>query len=159
MRRQVAVVVFFAVCAALGFTQESYSGPRPPKKDLPYLLEASKLIPAEVVSKTGSEADRQSVFSVPGTTSPAKTPLPEPIFLFSPDQLHADQFLLRKLESKDGHRELTLRSKAADDQDLRLTVRKLAPDLYRIEADEMLEPGQYALVPQGGSVIFCFDVY
>ncbi len=159
MRRRMAVAALVALCAALDFAQESYSGPRPPQKDVPYLLEASKLIPTEVVSSSSSEASREPVFSVPGTTSPARTPLPEPIFLFSPGQLHADQFALRKLEIKDGHRELTPRSRTSEDQDLRLTLRKLAPDVYRIEADEMLDPGPYALVPQGGNVIFCFDVY
>src|SRR5579875_2191258 len=48
MRRPMAVAALVALCAALGFAQESYSGPRPPKKDVPYLLEASKLIPPKL---------------------------------------------------------------------------------------------------------------
>lgn len=142
--------------AGILFAQSSYSGPRPPKKDVPYLIEASRLIETEVEQAPASKKTGQA-FSIPGAASTTRTPIPEPAFLFSPSQLRADEFVLRRFETKNGERELTRQSSA--DDDLHLTVRKLAPGLDRIEVDEMLDAGQYALVPQGESTIFCFDVY
>jgi hypothetical protein len=134
----------------------------PPQKDLPYLREASKLIPTEVQAVTKSKSKEGEMFSVSGTTSPARTPLPEPIFLFSPGQINAEQMALFHFEVKEGRREVTLGKHAGDDDnqpELHLTVRKLDADVYRIEAAEMLDPGEYALSPQGVNRAFCFTVY
>jgi len=138
-----------------------YSGPRPPKKDVVYLLQAEKLIETEVQQASESKAKEGGGFSVPGSTSPARTPLPEPIFLFSPNTIRPDQLVLYRLQVTNGRREgVVTNSKMEDDEnDLRLTLRRVGENLYRIEASHMLEPGEYALLPRGGNTAFCFTVY
>jgi hypothetical protein len=42
---------------------------------------------------------------------------------------------------------------------LRLTVTKLTGNLFRIEAGETLEPGEYSLSPENSNQVFCFQVY
>jgi hypothetical protein len=162
MTRRVLLKIASFLVAGQVFAQMDEANLRPPQKDLPYLLEASKLIPTEAEPTTGSKSKRGETFSVPGTTSPARTPLPEPIFLFSPGQIQAEQFALFHFEVKNGRREVTL-SKRNEDSDnpseLHLTVRKVNADVYRIEAAEMLDPGEYALCPQGVNTAFCFTVY
>jgi hypothetical protein len=140
--------------------QEKYSGPRPPKKDVPYLLEADKLVAVEVQQASQSSSKEGQIFSVPGTTSTARTPVPEPIFLLSADKIAPDQLGIYRFEVKDGRREVLIgKHKTEDDQILRLTVRQLDAGLFRIEASEMLDPGEYALSPQGVNTAFCFTVY
>ena len=39
------------------------------------------------------------------------------------------------------------------------SVRKLAAGLFRIEAAEYLENGEYSLSPEGENIAFCFTVY
>lgn len=162
MTRRVLLRVASFLVAGQVFAQTNEANVRPPQKDLPYLLEAAKLIPTEVQPATGSKSKGGEMFSVPGTTSPARTPLPEPIFLFSPGQIQAEQFALFHLEVKNGHREVTVSKHSESDDnpsELRLTIRKVNPDVYRIEAAEMLDPGEYALSPQGVNKAFCFTVY
>lgn len=159
MKQRVPLAALSACIAAGVLFAQPYSGPRPPKKDVPYLLQASRLIETEVQREPASKTKEGQLITVPGATSPARTPIPEPVFLFSPDRLRADQLVLRRFEAKNGQRELVLRGSSDAESDFHLTLRKLAPDLYRIEADEMLDAGQYALVPQGESTIFCFAVY
>ena len=138
-----------------------YSGPRPPKKDVVYLLQAEKLIETEVQQSSESKSKEGRVFSVPGTRSPARTPVPEPIFLFSPNTIRPDQLVLYRLEVMNWHREGVAANRKMEDteNDLRLTLRKLDEGLYRIEASHMLEPGEYGLLPRGGNTAFCFTVY
>jgi len=144
--------------------QQKSAGPKPPKNDLPYLLEAQKLIPTEIqtLSRSGSKDD--TTITVSGTTSPARTPLPEPIFLFSPGQINAAQFELFRFHVTNGHREWS-KNKQQNPQDeepeeiLRLTLRPVAEGVIRIEAAEMLNPGEYALIPKDQKTAFCFTVF
>ncbi len=139
---------------------QKYAGPRPPNKDVPYLLEAEKLIETEAQRASESKSKEGQIFSVPGTTSPARTPLPEPIFLFASDKINADQLGLYHFGVRNGRREVVLGKKKDDDEEtLRLTLRRLDEGLYRIESAQMLEPGEYSLSPQGENTAFCFTVY
>src|SRR4051794_13971583 len=88
--------------SAVALPQEKYSGPKPPNKDLPYLLHGDKLIATEVEQATQSNTKEGQVFFVPGTTAPARTPLVEPIFLFSPDHFRAEQLGLFRFEVRNG---------------------------------------------------------
>jgi hypothetical protein len=36
---------------------------------------------------------------------------------------------------------------------------RLDKDLYKLEAVESLEPGEYSLSPEGSDQVFCFQVY
>jgi hypothetical protein len=155
-------VAFFSLLLLIAArAQQAYSGPRPPKKDLVYLLQAQRLIETEVQQASESKSKEGQVVSVPGTTSTARTPLPEPIFLFSPGAIRADRLVLYRFEATNGRREVVIsKRKAEDDEhDLRVTLRKLDESLYRIEASHMLEPGEYALLPQSSTIAFCFTVY
>jgi hypothetical protein len=160
MTRRELLTVFPLSFALAAQAQEKYSGPRPSQKDLPYLLEADKLVPVERQQASESNSKAGQVLSVPGTTSKARTPLPEPIFLLWAEKITPDQLGIYRFEVKDGRREVVIgRHKSEDDEVLRLTVRPLDEGLFRIEASEMLDPGEYALSPEGANTAFCFTVY
>lgn len=149
--------ISFAVTAR---AQGKYSGPRPPKKDIPYLLEAQKLIQTEVQQARQSKSQEGQIFSVPGANSTARTPLPEPIFLFSPEKIDPTQLQLYRFVVNGGRRDVMIGKQDSDEEEnLRLTLRKLDESLYRIEASHMLDPGEYALSPHGSNTAFCFTVY
>ncbi len=42
---------------------------------------------------------------------------------------------------------------------MHLSLRRLGDGLYRIEANEFLPNGEYALSPEGSNTVFCFQVY
>jgi hypothetical protein len=42
---------------------------------------------------------------------------------------------------------------------LRLMVTRLAPGLSKLEANETLFPGEYALTPEGSNQVFLFQVF
>lgn len=140
---------------------EKYTGTRPPKKDTLYLVHADKLVETEVVVARQSNSKDASVFSVPGAESPAKTPLAEPIFLLWSDQISPDALGLFRFDVRNGNREISLsgkRGKYASKQ-FHLSVRKLEPGLYRIEASEPLDNGEYSISPEGSNTAFCFSVF
>ncbi len=129
---------------------------------MPYLLEADKLVETEVQQASQSKSKEGQVLSVPGTTSTARTPLPEPIFLFLSEKISPDQLGLYRFEIKEGRREAILGKHKSDEDEqevFHLTVRKLDAGLSRIEAAEMLNPGEYSLSPEGVDTAFCFTVY
>lgn len=153
---------FSAALAGTAKAQTKYSGPRPSQKDLPYLLEAQRLIATEPEPATESKSKEGKGFSVPGTSSSARTPLPEPIFLLAPGKINAEQLALYRLQVNNGQREAVLNQPSDDEdnpEDLRLTLRILDQGLYRIEASHMLDPGEYALKAPNNNTAFCFTVY
>jgi len=146
--------MFLAVVLAFG---QKYTGPRPPKPDVVYLVHADTLVATEAV-----EASQQKLtFMVPGTTSTARTPLSEPIFLIESDKISAQSLELYKMEVKGGKREVTIvqRRTRGGPKPLRLSVTNLDGKIYKIEADEELENGEYALSPNGSNTVFCFEIY
>jgi len=147
--------------AALAAQAEDYKGPRPPKADVLYLVHASNLIPTEVLEAQLESKKDNDTYSVPGAASPVKTPLAEPIFLIRSEKIKAADLGLFKFEVKNGRRQVTLSSKRrrGDPGILHLSVTKLDKDLYRVEADQVLENGQYSLSPTGANTVFCFEVY
>jgi hypothetical protein len=144
--------------AALAIQAEDYKGPRPPKADVLYLVHASNLISTEVLTAQQDSKKDTDTFTVPGAASPARTPLAEPIFLFRSDRIKPDDLGLFKFEVKNGKRTLTL-SLRRKKGELHLSITKLEKDLYRVEADEVLENGEYSLSPSGSNTVFCFEVY
>src|ERR1700744_4492150 len=72
--------------AALAFGQK-YTGPKPPKPDLPYLVHADNRVPTEVSESKPETKHNDVMYTVPGTSSPARTPLAEPIFLMESDKI------------------------------------------------------------------------
>jgi hypothetical protein len=154
---RLAGVLLFAAALCFG---ADYDGPRPPKPDLPYLLHASNLIPTEAVEAKEEQKKDDVTYVIEGAASPAKTPLAEPIFLLEADKLSPERLELYPLEVKGGRREITInQKKRKGPRPLRILVTRLADRLYRIEASEMLENGQYSLSPADSNRAFCFEVY
>ena len=148
------------LAATLAFGADDYTGPRPPKADVLYLVHASTLVPTEVTEAQQDGKKDDTTFSVAGAASSAKTPLAEPIFLIRSEKIRPDALELYRFEVKNGRRQLTLSKKRSEKSGpFHLAVTKLDKDLYRVEADEALENGEYSLSPNGSNAVFCFQVY
>lgn len=145
---------------AMAVFAQKYTGPRPPKPDWPYLMHADNLIPTELSEAKEQTRKDEITYVITGASSPAKTPLASPIFLFQAGKLPPERLQLFKVEVKAGQREITFRKKKQTARPLRLSISRLTSDnLYRIEADESLENGEYTLSPEGSNQVFCFQVY
>lgn len=160
MRNVMRWLYFLLIGAGLAFGQK-YTGPRPPKPDLPYLVHADNLIPTEASDSKPETKKNEVIYSVPGTSSPARTPLAEPIFLIESDKISAQSLELYKVDVKNGRREVAMSQKRSRSgpKALRLSVTRLDRNLYRVEVDEEIENGEYALSPNGSNAVFCFEVY
>jgi hypothetical protein len=154
------LLILFA-SALLTQAQQKYTGPRPPKPDIVYLVHADNLIPTEVGDAKQESKKNETLYTIAGTSSPARTPLAEPIFIIESDKISAQSLELYKLDVKNGHREVTTVQKRTrgGPRPVRVSVTRLDRGLFRLEADEELENGQYALSPNGTNTVFCFEVY
>ncbi len=150
------VLVLLAIAAFAGFAQK-YEGPRPPKPDLPFLKHAESLVPTEpVVAKEEGKA-KNSTFVIEGATSTAVTPLASPIFLLKAEKVDPQRMELYKLESKGGRRTVVPAKQAP----IRMEINRLTPDqIWRLEVDESLEPGEYSLTvaEDPSNQAWCFKV-
>jgi hypothetical protein len=160
--KSISLLLATVVLAALPGFAAKYSGPRPPKPDIPYLMHADNLTPTEVNDAKEDNKKGDTVYSIPGVSSAARTPLAEPIFLIETKNISPDRLGLFKLDVKNGRREVSISQKRRrSGRPLRLSVTRLDDNLYRIEVDENLglENGQYCLTPEGSNQVFCFEVY
>ncbi len=150
-----------ALIAASLFAAEKYNGPVPPKPDIPYLLHASNLIETEVTQAREENKKNDTTFIVPGASSSVRTPLAEPIFIIDSRTVSAESFELYRLDVKGGNREVSVNSsrRRGGSHALHLAVKQLSGHLYRVEVDEPLENGQYALSSNGDNHAFCFEIY
>ena len=139
---------------------QKYTGPRPPKPDLPYLKHADSLIATEVLEAREEKGKKDDItYVVAGPASPVKTPLASPIFLFWREKLAPESLELYRLESRSGRRELLVSPKKPG-KAIRMTVTRLTSDgLYRIEVEESLEAGEYSISPRESNRVFCFAVF
>jgi hypothetical protein len=148
----------FLAGACAAFAQK-YDGPRPPKPDIPYIKHADNLIPTEAVQAKEDKRKEDTLYTIDGENSSARTPLAEPIFLLLSDKLQADKLQLYRLETKNGHREI-LMGKRKGPMPIRMEVTRLGSDnIYKLEVDEELMPGEYSLNPEGSNQVFCFQVF
>jgi hypothetical protein len=148
------------LAAALAASAQKYTGPRPPKPDIPYLKHAADLIPIESTEAKEEKGKKDEVvYAIAGLNSPVRTPLASPIFLFQSDKLAPDKLQLFKLESRNGRREILFGPKKQPQAILMKVMRLDSANLYRIEVDEGLEPGEYSITPQGSNQVFCFQVF
>src|SRR5215467_1714665 len=156
--RTLSLILLLVPAAGLA---QKYSGPRPPKRDTVYLLHADNLVPTEMVEAKQDSKKNEIQYTVDGTASSARTPLAEPIFIFESDKIQPQSLELYRFEVKNGRREVTMvqRRTRGGPKPLRLSVTRLEGKLYRIEADEALENGEYGLSPNGSNAVFCFEVY
>lgn len=147
------------LCAALAVAQK-YTGPRPPKADVLYLVHADNLVPTEVVEAHQETKKNDVTYTIQGPGSSAKTPMSEPIFIIESDKILPQSLELYKMEVKSGHREVTMALRhTRGNKPLRLSVTRLDKGLYKVEADQELENGQYAVSPNGVNTVFCFEVF
>ncbi len=151
-----ALLFLVSLCCAA-----DYKGPRPPKPDIPYLLHGSKLIETEAVEAKEEQGKKdETTYEIEGAASTAKTPLAEPIFLMESDKISPDRLELYRLEVKNGRREITIsQRRRKGPRQFRVTVTRVADRLYRIEAGESLEDGEYSLSPADSNRAFCFTIY
>jgi len=149
--------VYLLLPLTLAFAADKYDGPRPPQTDMAYLVHADNLLPTEALDAKSESG----VYTVPGPASPARTPLAEPIFLIESDKVLAERLELYRWDVKGGHRELSASKgkRKSGSRPLHLSVNKLDGKLYRVEASEPLEPGEYSLSPNDSNKVFCFEVY
>lgn len=157
LRFVLSLVAISAACVAA----EKYSGPMPPKPDVLYLLEANHLIETETGQAREESKKDATIYSISGPSSPARTPLAEPIFIIDARQVAPDRMELYKLDVRGGNREVSLsnKSRKGGNRPLHLMVTKLGEHLYKVEADEPLENGEYAISPSGENRVFCFQIF
>ncbi|MCS7024549.1 MAG: hypothetical protein NZV14_07090 [Bryobacteraceae bacterium] len=156
--RAALLVVISASCAL----PQKYNGPRPPKPDRLYLLHATNLIETEVTEAREEKRKDDIAYVVDGASSPAKTPLAEPIFLIECKSIQPEKLQLYRLEvTKSGKREIVFPGKRRKDgpRPLHLTIKRLGEGIYRVEANEYLPNGEYAISPEGSNTVFLFQVY
>lgn len=159
--RRVKTATVLALLALPLLGADRYTGPRPPKADLPYLQHADNLVETES-GMASMETRKDATYAiVAGTTSKARTPLAEPIFLVQTNKFQADKFEIYKMELKDGKREVLVDHKKPKnlERPVHILITRLDDKLYRIEVDEPLENGEYVLTPQGSDDVFAFTIY
>ena len=155
------LIASFILGATL-FGAETYDGPRPPKQDVPYLLHADRLVETEVQQAHQESKKGDINYTIDGANSPAKTPLAEPIFILDSKNIDANSLGLYRLDSRNGHREITMsggRKRRGGGRPIHVLVTPLGGHLYKIEADEHLDEGEYSLSPSDSNTVFCFAVY
>ena len=140
---------------------DKYTGPRPAKADVPYLLHAANLVETE--SGEAKEEARKDgrAYILNGAASQVRTPLAEPIFLIRVEKLNPDKLALYPLEVKNGNREIFFPTRPKKDsaRPVHTIVTRVADGLFRLEANEGLDNGEYALSPDGTNQVFAFQIY
>jgi len=157
MRPRLFLLVL-SFCAPL--MAQKYSGPMPPKPDVPYLLHADNLVQPEV-SEAREEGKKDDItYVIAGAASTVKTPLASPVFLLLADKTQPDRLEMYRLDVKNGRREASFsRKKRKSARPIRISVHPLGESIYRLEVDETLENGEYSITPAGTNQVFCFSVY
>ena len=157
--RRILPLVCTAMAALATGNAQNYTGPPPPKPDLPYIQHATNLIATEAVEAKEQKSKDDAVYTIDGENSSSKTPLALPIFLIKADKLNPASLQMYRLESKDGHRELTGSAKKTAEP-IHVQVTRLGPDnIYKLDVYNGLDPGEYALTAEGWKQMFCFQVY
>lgn len=138
-----------------------WDGPRPPKPDVPYLLHARNLVELEVNQASEQRRRDKLIYTIPGPHSTAKTPVPEPMFLFLSEKIRPEDLEIYRLEVRDGMRQIVFDQDDPEDnpRPIRFTIKKLDENLYLIEVQQILENGEYSISPRGSNVVFCFQEY
>jgi hypothetical protein len=124
-------------------------------------------VETEAKDATNHHNKQGSFYMIAGAAAPAKTPLAEPIFILESDKLNPGSLELYRLDVKGGNREITIPKntgrgtlrRSGGPKQYRLSYTKIGDRLFRIEASETLENGQYSLSPTDSDRAFCFEVY
>jgi hypothetical protein len=157
--RRILPLVCTAMAALATAIAQKYTGPAPPKPDLPYIQHATDLIATEAVDVKEQKTKDDTVYTIDGENSSSKTPLALPIFFIKADKLNPASLEMYRLESKDGHRVLTASAKK-NAEPIHVQVTRLGPDnIYKLDVYNGLDAGEYALTAEGWKQMFCFQVY
>src|SRR6266545_4036702 len=103
MRHCALLLPLMAACL---LPAQKYTGPRPAKPDVPYLVHADNLVATEVAEAKEEKRKDDLLYVVAGAASPVKTPLAAPILLMQAEKLQPERLQLFKLDSKGGQREI-----------------------------------------------------
>jgi hypothetical protein len=138
-----------------------YTGPVPPKADVPYLLHANKLVEMDAGTASEEKKKDDTLYAVSGATAQAKTPLAEPIMVLKADKIDPDRIALYKFDARGGRREVLIPRvvKRNSLRPIRISVVKLSDRLFKLEAQEFCDIGEYCLSPEGSNQVFCFSVF
>src|SRR5580704_10859115 len=109
MPRTILLAAALSACSALA--ADNYTGPKPPKPDLHYLMHGSNLVPTEIKEAKEEKKGAETVYTIAGATSSAKTPLPEPRFILDAQSIAPEHMELFKVDARDNLREVTLTAK------------------------------------------------
>jgi hypothetical protein len=154
MRR---IWLFLSAALVAAFAQK-YTGPRPDKPDLIYIKHGDRLVATEAVTAKQEKKKDQTFYTVEGANSSTKTPLALPVFLLLADKLNPNRLGLYRMDSSEGHRAVVL-GVGQSSEAIRLEIKRLDGNLYWIEVGDGLEPGEYAISPEGSNQAFCFQVF
>jgi hypothetical protein len=138
--------------------QQRYDGPPPPKKDLPYLVQAGSLVETEQGTAQPREDANQTTYIVPGANSPVKTTAAIPAIVIDVSKIDLQSLQFFRLESRDGHREIVFPKRAKPPRPVPMVTTRLGGSLFKLEAADDLPKGEYSLTPQGSNAVFCFAV-
>jgi hypothetical protein len=142
---------------ALAAQGPKYTGPLPSKADRPYIKHVNNLVETEAVEFKEAKTASDIIYTTPGESSPAKTPLALPVFLIKAEKLSPERLQMYRLEAKQGHREMTLSGRKATVIHVTVT-RSTADGLFRLDVADDLESGQYVLSLEGTNRGFCFEI-
>jgi hypothetical protein len=157
--RRILPLVCTAMAAMATANAQKYTGPAPPKPDLPYIQHATNLIATEAVDVKEQKNKDDTLYTIAGENSSSKTPLALPIFFIKADKLNPASLQMYRLESKDGHRELTASAKKSAEPIHVQVTRVDADNIYKLDVYNGLDAGEYALTAEGWKQMFCFQVY
>lgn len=135
-------------------TQTKKVLPKPERKDVIYIVHAATLVQTEVARVNPKQSPEGAVWSIPGETSPARTPLALPIFTLDAASIDARKLGLYPFEAKGGRRELTSKT-----EPILITVSPISASLYRVEVVNEIPNGEYALTVPDSNQFFCFTVF
>lgn len=162
MFRAAALCACYLLLASLaaGQAAKKWTGPRPEKPDIPFLLHVDRLVETESGMASENKSKDGSLYTVPGAASAVKTPMAEPIFLFQAGKINPERMTLFKMETKGGQRSLLLPEPGKRKKDAArpvfMLVTALDKGLFKLEVNEYLADGEYCLSPDGSNQVFCF---
>lgn len=153
-----AVLLTLAPFALIG--AEKYRGPVPEVADVPHLMHADNLIPLETANASEKTNKDRITYTLEGAASTVRTPMSEPIFIIKTNS-DPQKLTLYPFEIEKGSRSITFNSRKPKDNpsSIRFTIEKLDEGLYKLEVQQYMQNGEYALSPDGSNVVFAFQVY
>jgi hypothetical protein len=148
------MLILLVVAAA----QEKYSGPPLPKKDFAYLVRGDSLVEMEFAIAEPRDDNDRVTFVIAGAGSLVKTNDVAPAIVIDVSKLPTDLLQLYRVESRDGHREISIPKRGRRPQPVPMITTKLGGNLVSLKPVEDLTSGEYSLTPQGSNAVFCFTV-